>query len=86
MNVLGFWNPLRELIRNGVKSGFILEKNEKLLRFVEGPEDPAEHENFDWGKGAIEALDKWEAVTASHFYNWHLRKDGKTEEDVMGAI
>ena len=85
MNVLGFWNPLRELIRNGVKSGFILEKNEKLLRFVEGPEDPAEHENFDWGKAAIEALDKWEAVTASHFYNWHLRKDGKTEEDVMGA-
>ncbi|EJF62650.1 hypothetical protein BD309DRAFT_984780 [Dichomitus squalens] len=85
LNVLGFWDPLRDLVKNGIRSGFILEKNEKLLRFVEGPEDHAEHESFDWGKAAVEALETWEGVAASHYYNWHLRKDGKTEEDAMGA-
>ncbi|PIL30573.1 hypothetical protein GSI_07273 [Ganoderma sinense ZZ0214-1] len=85
LNVHGYWNPLRELVRNGIKSGFILEKNEQLLRFVEGPKDHAEHENFDWGKAAVEALDTWENIASSHFYNWHLRKDGKAEEDTLGA-
>ncbi|KAI9056955.1 hypothetical protein FKP32DRAFT_1598845 [Trametes sanguinea] len=85
LNVHGFWNPLRELIRNGIREGFIVAKNEQLVQFVEGPEDHAEHETFDWGKAAMEALDHWQGVQASHFYNWHLRKDGRTEEDTMGA-
>ncbi|KAI8999055.1 hypothetical protein BD414DRAFT_143116 [Trametes punicea] len=85
LNVRGFYEPLRELIRNGIREGFILPKNEQLVRFIDGPADHAEHETFDWGKAAMEALDHWEGVPASHFYNWHLRKDGKSEEDVMGA-
>ena len=85
LNIHGYWDPLRELVRNGIKSGFILEKNEQLLRFVEGPEDHAEHEDFDWGKAALEALDTWEDIASSHYYNWHLRKEGKTEEDTLGA-
>ncbi|KAM5542634.1 hypothetical protein V8D89_003595 [Ganoderma adspersum] len=85
LNIHGYWDPLRELVRNGIKNGFILEKNAQLLRFVEGPEDHAEHENFDWGKAALEALDAWENIASSHYYNWHLRKDGKTEEDTLGA-
>ena len=85
LNVLSFWDPLRELIKNGIKHGFILEKNLQLLQFVEGPADHAEHEDFDWGKAAIDALDKWQAVSASHFYNWTLRKEGKTDSDTLGA-
>ncbi|OSD02013.1 hypothetical protein PYCCODRAFT_1435695 [Trametes coccinea BRFM310] len=85
LNVRGFWNPLRELIRNGIREGFIVAKNEQLVQFVEGPEDHAEHETFDWGKAAMETLDHWQGVQASHFYNWHLRKDGRTEEDALGA-
>lgn len=72
-------------MQNGIQSGFILEKNRSLLRFVEGPENYAEHENFDWGKAAVEALNTWEDIAASHLYNWHLRKDGNTEEDTLGA-
>ncbi|TFK87914.1 hypothetical protein K466DRAFT_615416 [Polyporus arcularius HHB13444] len=86
VNVLNYWNPLRELVRNGIENGFILAKNEALLRFVEGPADLAEHESFDWGKATMEALDKWQGAQASHFYDWTLRKDGKTEEDVLGAV
>ena len=85
VNVHNFWDPLKALVRNGIDSGFILEQNERLIRFVDGPEDCAAHEDYDWGKAAMEALDTWEDIAKSHFYNWHLRKDGKTEEDVMGA-
>ena len=85
LNVHGFWDPLKQLIRNGIDSGFILAQNERLVRFVEGPEDRAEHESFDWGGAAIEALDTWEGISASHFYNWHLRKDGEKEGDALGA-
>ncbi|KAI0831700.1 hypothetical protein BC628DRAFT_1407337 [Trametes gibbosa] len=84
LNVRGFYEPLRELIRNGVREGFIVEKNEHLVRFVDGPAERAEHEAFDWGTAAMATLDEWQAVGASHFYNWHLRKDGK-EEDTLGA-
>ncbi|KAI0747601.1 hypothetical protein C8Q80DRAFT_1270073 [Daedaleopsis nitida] len=85
LNVMNFWEPLRELVRNSIKNGFILAKNEQLLLFVDGPTELAEHETFDWGKAAMEALDKWEGVAASHVYNWTLRKDGKTDSDVLGA-
>ncbi|KAI0806906.1 hypothetical protein C8Q74DRAFT_1362475 [Fomes fomentarius] len=85
LNVLNFYDPLRDLIRNGIKNGFIRDKNEQLVLFVEGPADHVEHEDFDWGKAAVEALDRWQDVATSHYYNWTLRKDGKTDEDVLGA-
>ncbi|KAI0694162.1 hypothetical protein C8T65DRAFT_585234 [Cerioporus squamosus] len=85
VNVLNYWEPLRELVRNGIKNGFITPKNEALLQFVEGPADLAEHETFDWGKATMEALDKWQGAPTSHFYNWTLRKDGETDSDVLGA-
>ena len=85
LNIRNFYNPLRELIRNGIREGYILEKNERLVHFVDGPADLAEHETFDWGKAAMDALEKWEGVAASHFYNWHLRKEGKTDDDTLSA-
>ena len=59
VNVLGFFNPLRDLIRNGVREGFIQEKSQKLIEFVDGPADHAEHETYDWGKAALRALNEW---------------------------
>ncbi|KAI0373261.1 hypothetical protein BV20DRAFT_1104084 [Pilatotrama ljubarskyi] len=85
LNIRNFYDPLRELIQNGIREGFILEKNAQLVRFIDGPADHAEHETFDWGKAAMDALDHWQGVAASHFYNWHLRKDGKMDDDIMGA-
>ncbi|GJE87966.1 lysine decarboxylase, putative [Phanerochaete sordida] len=77
VNVLGYYDPLRELIRNGVREGFIVERNEKLILFVDGPEDHAAHETYDWGKAALEALDGWQAEHREVYYDWTKRKDEK---------
>lgn len=76
MNVLGFFNPLRDLIRNGVQEGFIHEKSQKLVEFIDGPADRSEHETFDWGKAALQALDHWEAVVLARPYDWTKRGSG----------
>jgi len=71
LNVLSFYNPLRELIRNSVRDGFILPQNEHLIIFVDGPEDPSLHDSFDWGTAAIEALDGWTTGDRVEFgYDW----------------
>lgn len=59
VNVNSYYNPLRELIRNGIREGFIRRENEKLVVFVDGPSDHAAHETFDWGRAAVEAIDAW---------------------------
>lgn len=74
VNVLGYYDPLRQLIRNGVREGFIQERNEKLIIFVDGPEDHAAHDDFDWGKAALEALDGWQAEHREIYYDWTKRK------------
>ncbi|KIJ17113.1 hypothetical protein PAXINDRAFT_98192 [Paxillus involutus ATCC 200175] len=70
LNVLSYYNPLRDLIKNGVREGFIRPQNEKLVVFVEGPSDPDEHEDYDWGTAALKAIDAWEhdKVSTLPFY------------------
>lgn len=80
LNVRGFYNSLRDLIRDAIREGFILPQNEGLIRFVDGPTDHAEHASFDWGKAALDVLDEWPTAAVKHFYNWKLRKDGEGEE------
>ncbi|TDL27648.1 hypothetical protein BD410DRAFT_819006 [Rickenella mellea] len=76
-NVLGFFNPFRELIRNGIREGFILPKNEQFVIFVDGPQDISEHESFDWGSAVVSILDSWKAVDWEGFgYDWTLKPDG----------
>ena len=60
LNVLSYYNPLRELVRNGIRQGFIQPQNERLVIFVNGPADLREHERFDWGKEALKAIDTWQ--------------------------
>lgn len=86
LNVLGYYNALRELIRNGVAEGFIPPKNENLIVFVDGPSAREAHDTFEWGEAAIEALDSWKRPEQTHFYNWTTRKDGKTSADPLDAI
>ena len=56
--MLGFYDPLRALIKGAVASGFINPKNERIVHFIDGPPgvDPA---SFDWGTAALAALDTW---------------------------
>ncbi|KAG2348441.1 hypothetical protein BDR05DRAFT_986984 [Suillus weaverae] len=60
LNVLSYYNPLRELIRNGVREGFIQPHNEKLCVFVDGPTDHKDHESFNWGQAAMDAVAAWQ--------------------------
>ncbi|KIP10295.1 hypothetical protein PHLGIDRAFT_65858 [Phlebiopsis gigantea 11061_1 CR5-6] len=87
VNVLGYYDPLRQLIRNGVREGFIAARNEKLVLFVDGPESYADHEAFDWGKAALDTLDGWQAGNYEVYYDWTKRKgaDDKSKDGEMNA-
>jgi len=58
INVLGYYDPLRALVKSAVASGFIKPMNERLVIFIDGSPgiDPAD---FDWGTAALSALDAW---------------------------
>ena len=58
-NVLGYFEPVRALIQNGIRDGFIQPAAVNLIKFVDGPSDPSLQESFDWGKALLEELDSW---------------------------
>jgi predicted Rossmann-fold nucleotide-binding protein len=58
-NVLGFFDPIRALIQNSIKEGFIRPVGSDLIKFVDGPSDHSLHESFDWGKSLLEEIDSW---------------------------
>ncbi|KAJ7708511.1 hypothetical protein B0H16DRAFT_1667995 [Mycena metata] len=60
INVLSYYEPLRQIIRNGIEENFIPEINESFVIFIDGPEAHGEHEAFDWGAAAISAFEAWE--------------------------
>lgn len=76
INVFAYYNPLRDLIRNGIREGFIRPENERLVVFVDGPADHSKHESFDWGQAAVDAIDAWEheKVSTLPFY-WNKDVD-----------
>ncbi|KAI0956704.1 hypothetical protein AcW1_005318 [Taiwanofungus camphoratus] len=84
VNVLGYFNPLRELVRNGFREGFIAAANEHLVQFIDGPSDLEAHADFDWGKAAVEALDAWKPTERTHFYDW--TKKGPGEEGTKDPL
>lgn len=71
MNVLSYFDPLREMIKRGIKLGFIHHENEHLVRFVDGPEDPEAQVDFDWGKATLEAIDCWKTCSRMGLYDWN---------------
>ncbi|TFK46024.1 hypothetical protein OE88DRAFT_1688329 [Heliocybe sulcata] len=76
LNVLSYYDSLRTLVKNGVREGFIQEKNESLILFVDGPASPEEHATFDWGKAALEVLDNWKRDDEAT-YDWSRTVDDK---------
>lgn len=85
LNVLAYFDPLRQLIQNGVTEGYINASNE-LVVFVDGPALHEEHENFDWGKAGLEAIDAWQGNHIKGLFDWKLQKDGSSlKEDNLGA-
>ncbi|PFH50692.1 hypothetical protein AMATHDRAFT_47712 [Amanita thiersii Skay4041] len=69
-NVLGYWEPLRQLIRTGVKQGYIRPDNERVVVFVDGPADYNNHEDYDWGQALLDALDDWDETQAEPLFDW----------------
>jgi hypothetical protein len=75
LNILGYYSPLRQLIRNGIDAGLVPAANKHLVTFVDAPSsDPDVHEAFDWGAAALDALAAWRAP-AVHTFNldWTVR-------------
>ena len=70
VNVLGFFDPLRVLIKNSIATGFIRERNENLITFVDCPPgiDPT---SFDWGEAALSAMDGWR-VPGPGLFAWRV--------------
>ncbi|KAH9978511.1 hypothetical protein BJV74DRAFT_859143 [Russula compacta] len=70
VNVRGFFDPLRTLIKNSVASGFIQASNEDLIMFIDSPpaSDPM---TFDWGTAALSALDGW-SPPGPGYYAWNI--------------
>ena len=76
LNVLKFYDPLRFLIQSGIKEGFIHPQNENLAVFVDGPSNINEHDTFDWGQAAIDALDGWDASRVQSLpINWQMKQE-----------
>ncbi|KAF7359642.1 hypothetical protein MVEN_00688300 [Mycena venus] len=76
LNVLSYFEPLRQLIRNGIEEGFIPADNESFVIFINGPEAHIEHETFDWGNAGLSALASWDSATAKPLFVW---KEMETE-------
>jgi hypothetical protein len=87
LNVLSFFDPLRQLIKNGVREGFIQPSSEGLIVFVDGPASHEEHENYDWGKAGLNAIDGWQRDSAKALFDWTKRMDGESagEDGELGA-
>jgi hypothetical protein len=91
VNVLGFFNHLREFIRTAVQTGFIRPDNERLLTFVDGPSIAAEspssseiqaHESFDWGAASLKALEDWDADSIhTQSYDWSVNVPPETDRN-----
>ncbi|KAF8579475.1 hypothetical protein K439DRAFT_1394619 [Ramaria rubella] len=86
LNVLGFYNPLRELIQSGVRLGFIQPEGEGLVIFIDGPSDLSTHEYFDWGSPALSAIASWRAPAKQYAFDWTKQlADGPEKHTALDA-
>ena len=71
LNILGYYEPIRALVRRGVDEGFIQPGTENFVLFVDGPKDHSDHGDFDWGKAALDVLDNWDYDHESFYrFDW----------------
>ncbi|QRV86641.1 lysine decarboxylase [Ceratobasidium sp. AG-Ba] len=69
LNVLGYYEPLRQMVQTGIQAGFIKPQNASLVKIVDGPVDG------DWGKAVTEALRTWKPEEGAG-YKWSWTDQG----------
>ncbi|KAF8654109.1 hypothetical protein AX16_003642 [Volvariella volvacea WC 439] len=84
LNVLSYYEPLRQLVQAGVDEGFIKRENQGLVIFVNGPENHDEHETFNWGEAALEAIENWKP-DAHAMFDWAVQRNGVMAKDGLSA-
>lgn len=85
LNVLGFYEPLRQLIQNSIAEGFISSANDGLVIFVDGPASHEEHETFDWGNAAVKAIESWQPQSVTPKFDWSQRLDGTNGNELAST-
>jgi hypothetical protein len=80
VNVLGFFDPLRALIKSSIAHGFINARNENLIDFVDCPPG-ADPVTFDWGAAALNTMDNW-SPSGPGLFAWELRLPGGNNLDL----
>ncbi|KAG9103675.1 hypothetical protein FRC06_008925 [Ceratobasidium sp. 370] len=73
LNILGYYEPLRQMIQTGIQAGFIKPQNASLVKILDAPSDG------DWGRALLEALRTW-SPDAGAGYKWTWTEQG------MGGI
>jgi hypothetical protein len=73
------------MIQNGVREGFILQRIETFVVFVDGPTDQHAHETYDWGKAVLQVLNNWRPTGNQPLYNWKRRMSGEVAESRLDA-
>lgn len=85
--MLGYWDPLRLLIKRGIESGFIPSKNERLVTFIDGPADHAAHADYDWGADVARTLEAWMPNPWTGYdYDWSRTADGHKGHGGLEAV
>ncbi|KAJ7273048.1 hypothetical protein C8J57DRAFT_1063276 [Mycena rebaudengoi] len=79
-NVLSFFEPLRQLVNNGVEYGFIRPASKDLVIFVDGPASHDEHESYNWGEAGLAALEGWNRQAENGLFDWTVRMKGEHSE------
>ncbi|KAF7294690.1 hypothetical protein MIND_01006100 [Mycena indigotica] len=85
VNALGFYEPLRQLVDNGIKFGFIKPNSRDLIIFVDGPSSYDDHETFDWGTAALAALNTWKRDAEDALFKWTETKEKKQVDPLQST-
>lgn len=85
-NVLGFFDPIRTLIKSAIDDGFIRPAGVNLVKFVDGPSDHSLHESFDWGTALLEEIDSWEDHPSYKIgFDWTKPRNGGEKTEAIYA-
>lgn len=73
MNILGYYDMLRNMIKMGIRNGFIPPHHEELFVFIDGPLELHLHKTYDWGSAVIDTLKNWRKPHLERLYDWNKR-------------
>ncbi|CAE6436970.1 unnamed protein product [Rhizoctonia solani] len=78
VNARGYYEPLKLLIENGIREGFIKPANASLVTILDPPADS------DWGQAVVQALRTWKPDDgAGYKWNWSQTQASKDSIDAI---